>query len=203
MNKSTPNINKKIKKSKNKIIKKKESSKTFKNNKANTMGLHFQINNYNINNINKVNSKKIKPIRKKKSKTDKRAKKQKAIRTKDLMDNTKTQIITKKENIIKFTEYNDLELNSLKYPEALRVDKRTYIQFYFSLLRTNHLLIFSFCPNKDYNSRIIKFFLFFFFSQFISLLMPYFLLIRLYKKFIKTKANLISFTKFLKSFILQ
>ena len=53
-------------------------------------------------------------------------------------------------------------MNSLEYNEALRIDKRTYIQFYLSLLRTNHLFIFSFCPNKDYNSRIIKIFLFFF-----------------------------------------
>ena len=43
-------------------------------------------------------------------------------------------------------------------------DKRTYIEYYISLLRINHLLIFSFyCNNKDYNSQIIKIFLFFLF----------------------------------------
>ena len=42
-------------------------------------------------------------------------------------------------------------------------DKRTYIQFYISLLKTKHLFIFSFWPCKDYNSKIIKIFLFFFF----------------------------------------
>jgi len=48
--------------------------------------------------------------------------------------------------------------------KALITDKRTYIQYYLSLLRTNHVLIFSFyCNNKDYNSQIIKSFLFFFF----------------------------------------
>ena len=48
--------------------------------------------------------------------------------------------------------------------KALITDKRTYIQYYLSLLRTNHVLIFSFyCKNKDYNSQIIKSFLFFFF----------------------------------------
>ena len=45
----------------------------------------------------------------------------------------------------------------------MKKDKRTFFQYYISLLKINHLLIFSFIPNKDYNSRIIKFFLFFFY----------------------------------------
>ena len=61
-------------------------------------------------------------------------------------------------------EYNDNELNSLNYDEAIKYDKRSFIQYYFSLLKANHLLIFSFYSNnKDYNSQIIKIFLFFFF----------------------------------------
>ena len=73
---------------------------------------------------------------------------------------------TNKNNKIynKILESNDLEMNSLPYEEALINDKRTCIQYYLSLLRTNHLLIFSFYQNdKDYNSGIIKVFLFFFF----------------------------------------
>ena len=58
---------------------------------------------------------------------------------------------------------NDNELNELSYKDALIYDKRTYIQYYLSLLRTKHLLIFSFyINNKDYNSQIIKMFLLFF-----------------------------------------
>ena len=60
-------------------------------------------------------------------------------------------------------EYTDLELNYSSYEEALMMDKRTYIQYYLSLLRTNHLVIFCFFPQNDYNSQIIKIFLFFFF----------------------------------------
>ena len=60
-------------------------------------------------------------------------------------------------------DYNDSELNSLPYKDALDQDKRTYIQYYISLLKTNHLLIFSFYPFNDYNSQIIKIFLFFFY----------------------------------------
>ena len=51
----------------------------------------------------------------------------------------------------------------MSYEDALNYDKRTYLQYYSSLLKINHLLIFTFYPNKDYNSRIMKILLFFFF----------------------------------------
>ena len=62
-----------------------------------------------------------------------------------------TSIVNNNQDILK---YNDNELNSLEYLKALEYDKRTYIQYYLSLLRTKHLLIFSFyINNKDYNSK--------------------------------------------------
>ena len=61
-------------------------------------------------------------------------------------------------------EFNNNELNSLSYEEALIYDNRTYFQYYISLLKENHLFIFSFCvSNQEYNSPIIKMFLFFFY----------------------------------------
>ena len=69
-------------------------------------------------------------------------------------------------NYLKYKEtlrYTDNELNSLSYLKALKHDKRTYMQCYLSLLKTKHPLFFSFYfKNKDYNSQIIKIFLFFF-----------------------------------------
>ena len=62
----------------------------------------------------------------------------------------------------KIMKYIDTELNLLPYKEALDSDKRTYCQYYSSLLITKHLLIFSFFNRKDYNSTIIKINLFFF-----------------------------------------
>jgi len=59
-------------------------------------------------------------------------------------------------------KYNDFELNTLSYKEALEVDKRTYFQYYISLLRTKHIFIFTFITRNDYNSFIIKICLFFF-----------------------------------------
>ena len=44
----------------------------------------------------------------------------------------------------------------------MKKDKRTFTQLYISLIKTKHLLIFTFCQLKDYNSQIIKIFLFFF-----------------------------------------
>jgi len=59
-------------------------------------------------------------------------------------------------------EYNDYELNRLSYKEALKYDKRTYFKYYYSLLKTNHPLFFSFIPSNDYNSQSIKICLFIF-----------------------------------------
>ena len=74
---------------------------------------------------------------------------------------------TDKKDYIKYKEIlknNDNEMNSLKYEKALLIDKRTFIQYYLSLLRSGQLFIFSFYSNtNDYNVQVIKIFLFFFF----------------------------------------
>ena len=61
-----------------------------------------------------------------------------------------------------FMNYNDYELNSFSYENALKIDKRTYCEYYKSLLKTKHLLIFTFFNHNDYNSKTIKICLFFF-----------------------------------------
>ena len=59
-------------------------------------------------------------------------------------------------------EQKDFELNSLDYEEAIKLDHRSLFQFYISLIKNNHPLIFSFACINDYNPRIIKIFLFLF-----------------------------------------
>ena len=66
------------------------------------------------------------------------------------------------EMFLKIRQKTDLELNELPYKRALQFDKRTYCGYYISLIRTKHLLFFSFWNSFDYNSRILKIFLFFF-----------------------------------------
>ena len=70
--------------------------------------------------------------------------------------------IKKKIEKLKSTmEYNYDELNKFSYKYALKYDKRTYCQYYISLLKTKHILLFSFSNIRDYNSKIIKIDLFF------------------------------------------
>ena len=61
---------------------------------------------------------------------------------------------------IKKEKLNDFELNSLEYKKATIIDKRTYWQYYWSLLKKKHLIVFTFHPNNDYNLSAIKLSLF-------------------------------------------
>jgi len=73
-----------------------------------------------------------------------------------------TQLIDINNNILSKENYNDYELNNLSYDEALGIDKRIFSQYYLSLLRMKHILIFSFYTYTDYNSKLIKIILFLF-----------------------------------------
>ena len=59
----------------------------------------------------------------------------------------------------------DYEINNFSFEEALKKDKRTFFQFYISLLKINHILFLFFAFNKknDYDSFTIKLCLFFFY----------------------------------------
>lgn len=62
----------------------------------------------------------------------------------------KERFMPKAENL------NDEELNSLDYEIAVAIDKRTFMEYYWSLLKKRHLILFAFYPNNDYNIMIIK-----------------------------------------------
>ena len=62
----------------------------------------------------------------------------------------------------KANNFNDEELNSLTYKEALEYDKRTYIQYYWALIKKKQLFLFTFVLNNDYNIFTIKLALFLF-----------------------------------------
>ena len=59
-----------------------------------------------------------------------------------------------------FINLNDQEKNTLSYEKALIYDKRTYFQYYCSLLRKKQLILFTFLPANDYNLITIKITLF-------------------------------------------
>ena len=51
---------------------------------------------------------------------------------------------------------NDEEINKLTYKSVLKKDERNFWKYYISLIKTNHIIIFSFLYNKNLNSKIIK-----------------------------------------------
>ena len=122
----------------------------------------YNFNNENKNPISKKSTSGIKlkstKINKIKTKTNKNMKKRKPniFQSKKKTNKKVLPIIntTNKENIS--ISYNDFELNLLDYINAINYDKRTFCENYISLLKIKNLIIFSFCPMKDYNSRIIK-----------------------------------------------
>ena len=59
-------------------------------------------------------------------------------------------------------KYNEKELNYLPYNEALLIDKRTYLQYYWSLIKNKHIVLSIFMLTNDYNLISIKIGLFIF-----------------------------------------
>ena len=78
--------------------------------------------------------------------------------------NIKIKLSIHKNNmhVNKILDKKEFELNSLYYEEALNLEHRNYFEYYISLLKYNHPILFSFASFDDYNSKIIKIFLFFF-----------------------------------------
>ena len=75
---------------------------------------------------------------------------------------TNKKLSEKEEKRIKeILAYNDKELNDLDFKLALKYDNRNLFKIYYSFLNTDHMLIKIFY-SKDYNSRFIKIFLFFY-----------------------------------------
>ena len=82
-------------------------------------------------------------------------------------ERSKTIKVTKKLNLNLYEKknnnyeiLNDSELNGLEYELAIKLDKRTYLQYYFSLLRKKQIFLFTFFSSKDYNLITIKLSLF-------------------------------------------
>ena len=59
-----------------------------------------------------------------------------------------------------FKSLNDQQINNLQYDLAIKYDKRTYFQYYWSLLKKKQLILFTFLPNNDYNLTSVKIALF-------------------------------------------
>ena len=129
-----------VKKGQKKLIK---INKPKNNNNKKNQFININLNNFNYNRT-KINTFELMKTRKKNGLI--------------LKNNSGKNKINKTQTL----KYNDRELNSLNYESALKIDKRSYCQYYISLLKTKHILIFTFMQFNDYNSKIIKVYIFFF-----------------------------------------
>ena len=151
------------------IYKKFKNEKEKKTNKIKKSSINdLQIRNK----INKIDKKKKKSSKKssfsgREMLFEKKSKKSRKSNTLDrniLTNNKNKNLVT---NIIKKSEKRapkpdtDYELNWLLYEEAVRYDKRSNCEYYGSLLKSKQLFIFTFCSFNDYNSGIVKKFMFF------------------------------------------
>ena len=80
------------------------------------------------------------------------------------IENIKFKFINKVINLVskdkRYKFFIDEELNSLEFEYALKIDTRSYCQTYYSLLKQNQLILFTFFVKNDYNIFFLKFSLF-------------------------------------------
>ena len=147
-NKSKVNSSKSINNNSNITFKTLLNDNTFKKKKR-----KFILKKTNIININNIQIKNVKNKIKLKKKT---------FNSKIKSNNIVNQHINdiNFENNYIYKNLNDYELNNLDYEIALILDKRSFFQYYWSLLKKKQLLFFTFCPAKDYNLLTIKLCLF-------------------------------------------
>ena len=144
----TTGLNKIKKRSKSKIIKTKKKKSILIENKNENIKMEKNIRNINSksnmnisNNINK--------------------KRRSQNSTNILFNKIKLSDKTKLEKTKKIMEPNKQEINQYLYEYAIKLDNRSFCEYYISLIQTKHALIFSFYYNNDYNSKIMKIDLFF------------------------------------------
>ena len=71
-------------------------------------------------------------------------------------DNNQSENSKDKSEIGKSVYYIDFEINKMPYEIAIEKDKRSYFQYYISLLKMHQIFIFILNGNKDFNSYIMK-----------------------------------------------
>ena len=134
---------------------KKKKKKSGRKKKVNYPPKKYSLNFFNNNlNLSKINNNNINKRNKKNLDTDlidENNNNENIIKNKNKNDSSIQKIISK----IKIV-YTDYELNNFEYKYAILHDKRSCGQYYCSLIKEKNIILFSFCPRKDYNSIIIR-----------------------------------------------
>ena len=127
---------------------KKKKKKSGRKKKVNYPPKKYSLNFFNNNlNLSKINNNNINKRNKKNLDTDLIDENN----NKNKNDSSIQKIISK----IKIV-YTDYELNNFEYKYAILHDKRSFGEYYCSLIKEKNIILFSFCPRKDYNSIIIR-----------------------------------------------
>ena len=148
-----------------KVINSKEPPKKINSfDSKNELNAKTNINiNININNgTQSLQQQNLKNTKKKRRKLKKKSKKPFSIKGLDSFQNfVKKEWIQelhslKKSKVKHINILNEQELNTLDYELAIETDNRTYFEYYWSLLKKKHLILFTFIPMTDYNLHCIK-----------------------------------------------
>ena len=73
-----------------------------------------------------------------------------------------SELNNKKNNDDNQNQTIDCEINSFSYKEAVEKDKRQMLEYYILLIKTKHILLFTFYQNNDFTPMIVKICLFLF-----------------------------------------
>jgi len=117
----------------NNEIPKSHYKKKKKDNNKISLNLENESNNQSQSNQNGIKSSKLEDI-----------------------ENQSSSILYKEEQVYILNNLDDFELNELEYDMAVKYDKRSLIQIYFSYLKREIILIFAFFICDDYNLSFIK-----------------------------------------------
>ena len=151
------NESQKIKINKIKSKKHRKKKNQLNKNKINNISAKSNNDNSTKKTMMKKNQLKNKDIISNNITTKKKHSKRKETKFKNI-STILNNVINKTNNYLSLT---DNEINSLPYKKALLKDNRTYCQYYISLLKTKHIIFFTYFNNRDYNAKSIKIDLFF------------------------------------------
>ena len=112
------------------------------------------------NNIDIYNKNKYAIINKEKNESKENYEKKRNTLSNNDKNSEKKLNTEEKNQMSKINELNDQEINSLEYEKAIELDKRTFFQYYLSLIKKKQLILFTFLPSKDYNLISLKISLF-------------------------------------------
>ena len=131
------------------------------NNKKENINSNKKIININSSiNIIKIKNLSIKKYKKKDNRENKKENINDLINSKSLNTFSSQKRIYEKLILKSFNYLNEQELNELKYEKAIDLDKRSFSQYYISILKKNQIILFTFFRFQDYNLFSIKICLF-------------------------------------------